>query len=60
MKNREIYSMELFDEVELGPASSFVRVPGGWIYREIDEQAGGWTTAVAFIPYDREFNYLEE
>lgn len=42
----KLYSMELMDEIRLGPMDA-VRVPGGWVFFN--------RVVSAFVPFDNEF-----
>ncbi len=59
MEDEELYSMKLHDEKELWSNLYVMRVPGGWIYRQDTEQAGGhWMTSATFVPFSDEFNAM--
>ena len=54
--HKGIYEMELHDEISIGSSFCVLRVPGGWIYKEYDEQVGGhMQTTMTFVPYHNEF-----
>jgi hypothetical protein len=53
MSKEDLYNMDLHEETELWRGCCVMRVPGGWLYRFENEQAGGhWTTSTAFVPND--------
>ncbi len=55
MKDK-LYNMDLHDELEIWKGMYVIRVPGGWIYRNDMEQAGGtWQDSSVFVPFDNEY-----
>ena len=56
-KNKDIYLMELHDEIEHGPGMTIKRVPGGWLYISFTEvgDCNGWNVCSSFVPMNDEF-----
>ena len=51
---KDIYDLELHDNVNTSIQTNTLRVPGGWIYRTWSTEHGDWISQV-FVPYNNEF-----
>lgn len=50
--DQKIYSLKLHEWIDIGPEGYSIivfRVPGGWIYKFVDQGL------ISFVPYDPEF-----
>lgn len=54
--SNELYDMKLNDELAMDKYCDVLRVPGGWIYKQVTEcGSGGYTCSMCFVPFDNEF-----
>jgi len=47
MWKQKLYEMELFQKIAPDNKTLFIRVPGGWVYSDLD--------GCCFVPFDNEF-----
>ena len=52
VSSADIFSMKLYDEIELREGCFVMSVPGGWIYRfEKNKLSGHVASSAVFVPY---------
>lgn len=57
---KSIYDMGLHEEISMGAGSCVMRVSGGWIYKEWEDNGtGGLDMCNTFVPYNNEFQELK-
>lgn len=54
-KTTDIYDMELHQTIQVGPLTTAMRVPGGWIYCHVSWKDEQEVTTSTFVPLDYEF-----
>jgi hypothetical protein len=57
----ELYEMELHDIIKFTKHLIVIRVPGGWIYNRIADNAENISISSVFVPFNDEFySYITE
>lgn len=54
---KRIYSMDLFDSINITADQVFTRVPGGWVnVYKYKKEKEGWNITSTFVPFNNEFS----
>lgn len=56
MNEKNIYNMELHEQIQLRDSMTILRVPGGWLYLKYLGNVHGQIESSTFVPLNYEFN----
>ena len=61
MDQTDIHKMKLHDKFYLCPDTTIIRVPGGWIYKFIQQNTHYQTSLInsVFVPFNAEFKPIK-